>query len=104
MNSKLIGVQGINPYLQSHPLPPQRLSQLRMLAEQSPYYDVKDPPELQIKHELVKAKLYGFLDRPEAIFNRYPQTDRSTAAYLCAGDCHLPQSRRAGGDAASSMR
>ena len=35
MNSKLIGVQGINPYLQSHPLPPQRLSQLRLLAEQA---------------------------------------------------------------------
>ena len=81
MNSKLIGVQGINPYLQSHPLPPQRLSQLRMLAEHSPYYDVKDPPELQVRHDLVKAKLYGFLDRPETVFNRYPQTDQSMAAF-----------------------
>jgi predicted Zn-dependent protease len=81
MNSKLIGVQGINPYLQSHPLPPQRLSQLRTLAEASPYYDTKDPPELQIRHDLVKAKLYGFLDRPETVFNRYPQTDRSLVAH-----------------------
>ena len=81
MNSKLIGVQGINPYLQSHPLPPQRLSQLRLLAEHSPYYDVKDPPELQVKHDLVKAKLYGFLDRPDTVFNRYPQTDQSMAAF-----------------------
>jgi predicted Zn-dependent protease len=81
MNSKLIGVQGINPYLQSHPLPPQRLSQLRMLAEASHYYDTKDPPELQIRHDLVKAKLYGFLDRPETVFNRYPQNDRSLVAH-----------------------
>ncbi|MGB6427996.1 MAG: M48 family metalloprotease, partial [Methyloceanibacter sp.] len=53
MNSKLFGVQGINPYLQSHPLPPQRISQLRGLAESSPYYETRDPPELQLKHDLV---------------------------------------------------
>ena len=85
MNAKLFGVQGINPYLQSHPLPPQRISQLRILAESSPYYDTRDPPELQFKHDLVKAKLYGFIDRPEAVFNRYPRTDRSLpAAYARA--------------------
>src|SRR4029077_14948360 len=85
MNSKLIGVQGINPYLQSHPLPPQRLAQLRTLAESSPYFDVKDPPELQFRHDLVKAKLFGFLDQPETTFNRYPSTDRSLpAAYARA--------------------
>jgi predicted Zn-dependent protease len=85
MNSKLFGVQGINPYLQSHPLPPQRLAQLRSLAEASPYFDVKDPPELQVRHDLVKAKLFGFLDEPETTFNRYPSTDRSLpAAYARA--------------------
>ena len=80
MNSKLIGVQGINPYLQSHPLPPQRIAQLRLLAEQSPYYEVKDPPALQMRHDLVKAKLYGFLDDPETTFNRYPPNDKSVPA------------------------
>jgi predicted Zn-dependent protease len=80
MNQKLIGVQGINPYLQSHPLPPQRLAQLRTLVTASPYYDVKDPPELQLRHDLVRAKLFGFLDEPENVFNRYPQTDQSLAA------------------------
>jgi predicted Zn-dependent protease len=85
MNSKLFGVQGINPYLQSHPLPPQRIAQLQILAAQSPYYDVKDPPELQLRHDLVKAKLYGFLDKPETVFNRYPRTDQSLpAAYARA--------------------
>jgi len=80
MNSKLIGIQGINPYLQSHPLPPQRLAQLRNLVTSSPYYDVKDPPELQMRHDLVRAKLFGFLDEPETIFNRYPQSDQSLPA------------------------
>ena len=35
MRSKLFGVQGLNPYLQSHPLPAQRLAQLRNLAMSS---------------------------------------------------------------------
>ncbi len=85
MNAKLFGVQGINPYLQSHPLPPQRIAQLKNLAESSPYYNVKDPPELQLRHDLVKAKLYGFLDKPETVFNRFPASDRSLpAAYARA--------------------
>jgi len=85
MNSKLFGVQGINPYVQSHPLPPQRIAQLEALAESSPYYNVKDPPELQLRHDLVKAKLYGFLDKPETVFNRFPRSDRSLpAAYARA--------------------
>jgi predicted Zn-dependent protease len=80
MNSKLVGVQGINPYLQTHPLPQQRLAQLRSLAEASPYYASKDPPELQFRHNLVKAKLYGFLNQPQTVFNRYPQSNRTLAA------------------------
>ena len=80
MNSKLFGIQGINPYLQSPPPPPQRIAQLHVLVEQSPYYNNVDPPELQLRHDLVKAKLYGFLDKPETVFNRYPQTDLSLPA------------------------
>jgi predicted Zn-dependent protease len=80
MSTRLIGVQGINPYLQSHPMPQQRLVQLRELVTSSPYYNAVDPPELQFRHDLVKAKLYGFLDAPEVLFNRYPQTDQSLPA------------------------
>ena len=80
MNSKLVGVQGINPYLQTHPLPQQRLAQLRSLAEASPYYEDKDPPGLQFRHNLVKAKLYGFLNEPQTVLNRYPLSNRTLAA------------------------
>jgi predicted Zn-dependent protease len=70
MANKLIGVQGINPYLQSHPMPQQRLAQLKELVTASPYYNNIDPPELQFRHDMVKAKLYGFLDQPQTLFNR----------------------------------
>jgi predicted Zn-dependent protease len=80
MASKLVGVQGINPYLQSHPMPQQRLVQLRELVTSSPYYDNVDAPELQARHDLMKAKLFGFLDEPQTVFNRYQQTDQSLPA------------------------
>ena len=80
MATKIIGIQGINPYLQSHPMPQQRLVQLRELVTSSPYYNAVDPPELQFRHDLMRAKLYGFLDQPQTVFNRYPKTDLSLPA------------------------
>ncbi|MGV1014462.1 MAG: M48 family metalloprotease [Methyloceanibacter sp.] len=85
MADKLAGIQGINPYLMSHPLPAQRITHLKELVESSPYYGVTDPPELQLKHDLVKAKFFGFLDKPEIVLNRYPPSDTSLpAAYARA--------------------
>jgi predicted Zn-dependent protease len=81
MSNKLIGVQGINPYLQTHPMPQQRIVQLRELVLASPYYNNTDPPELQFRHDLMKAKLFGFLDDPKTVFYRYPETDQSLPAH-----------------------
>ncbi|ODR93961.1 hypothetical protein AUC70_10175 [Methyloceanibacter stevinii] len=81
---KMRGIQGINPYLMTHPLPQTRISQLRTLVEQSPYYDVKDPPELQYRHDLMRAKLSGFLEKPEASLNRYKGDDTLAATYARA--------------------
>ncbi|MGE3627351.1 MAG: M48 family metalloprotease [Hyphomicrobiales bacterium] len=69
-----------NPYLQSHPLPQQRIAQLRELAKNSPYFDVMDPPELQLRHDLMRAKLSGFLEPPRTVFNKYPSSDKSLPA------------------------
>jgi predicted Zn-dependent protease len=80
MATKLIGIEGINPYLQTHPLPQQRIVQLRDLVTQSPYYNATDPPQLQFRHDLVRAKLFGFLDDPQTTFNRYQKTDQSLPA------------------------
>jgi predicted Zn-dependent protease len=78
--SKMIGMTGINPFLQSHPLPQQRLAQLQALVTSSPYYNNVDPPELQFRHDLMRAKLSGFLDKPEIVFNRYPPSDHTLPA------------------------
>jgi predicted Zn-dependent protease len=56
------------------------LARLRQLAITSPYYKNKDAPELQLRHDLMRAKLSGYLERPQAVFNRYPASDKSIPA------------------------
>jgi predicted Zn-dependent protease len=70
----------MDPYMQSHPLPAERVRALEQLARSSPYWDKKDPPALQQRHDLMRAKLYGFIDRPDAVFRRYPPSDNSLPA------------------------
>ena len=69
-----------DPYVQSHPMPAERVASLANLAQASPYWDKKDSPELQSRHDLMRAKLYGFLDRPDVVARRYPGSDTSLAA------------------------
>ncbi|HMN87623.1 MAG TPA: transporter substrate-binding domain-containing protein, partial [Bauldia sp.] len=46
-----------DPYLLSHPTATNRIAQLESLAQQSPYFNKKDPPELQHRHDMMRAKI-----------------------------------------------
>jgi predicted Zn-dependent protease len=70
----------INPYMQSHPLPSERVAALEGMAKASPYWNAKDSPALQARHDLMRAKLYGFLERPEMVLRRYPPSDTTLPA------------------------
>ncbi|MGA2567492.1 MAG: M48 family metalloprotease [Pseudolabrys sp.] len=70
----------VDPYLQTHPMPPERVAALEVMAKGSPYFDRKDPPELQLRHDMMRAKLSGFLDRPDTVYRRYPLSDHSLPA------------------------
>src|SRR5947209_9028763 len=43
-NDSLFAVRGADPYLQSHPMPAERVAALEELARSSPYWDKKDDP------------------------------------------------------------
>ncbi|GAC1335022.1 MAG: M48 family metalloprotease [Beijerinckiaceae bacterium] len=79
-NDALFQTSSLDPYLQSHPLPAERISNLQQLAKASPYFEVKDPPALQARHDLMRAKLVGFLGDSAEIGRRYPLRDTSLAA------------------------
>ena len=67
-------------FARSHPLSTDRLARLRTLVETSPYYKVKDSPELQLRHDLMRAKLSGYLEKPQAVYNGYPPSDQTLPA------------------------
>lgn len=67
-------------FARSHPLSTDRLARLRTLAESSPYYGTQDSPQLQLRHDLMRAKLSGYLESPATVFNRYPDSDQSLPA------------------------
>ena len=79
-NEMLFNSRFIDPYLQTHPMPADRLAALEVLARASPYWDVKDPPQLQLRHDLVRAKLSGFLETADTVARRYPASDQSLPA------------------------
>ncbi|MBO6685824.1 MAG: tetratricopeptide repeat protein, partial [Parvibaculum sp.] len=69
-----------DPYARSHPMSGARLSALEERVKESPYYDREDSPERIHQFKMVQAKLHGFLDDPNVVFNRYPLSDTSDYA------------------------
>jgi predicted Zn-dependent protease len=79
-DQQLFAAQHADPYLQSHPMAAERIAALATVAHASPYWDKKDPPELQQRHDMVRAKLFGYLDGPDTLVRRYPLSNTSLAA------------------------
>jgi predicted Zn-dependent protease len=75
----MFSAQYIDPYAQNHPMPEERMAALETLVHNQ-YWDKKDPPELQFRHDLMRAKLYGFVEQPYTVLNRYPLSDSSLPA------------------------
>lgn len=61
----LAGVN-VDPYQVSHPMPRDRTANLQELVRTSPYYERNDPPELQLRHDLMRAKLAAYTAGPAA--------------------------------------
>jgi predicted Zn-dependent protease len=79
-SESLFNSRYIDPYMQTHPMPAERVAALETVAKGSPYWDRKDPPELQLRHDMMRAKLSGFLERPDTVARRYPANDHSLPA------------------------
>ncbi len=79
-NDSLFAAHGADPYLQSHPMPADRVAALEDLARSSPYWEKKDDPSLQMRHDMVRAKISAFMERPDTVYRRYPMSNDSLPA------------------------
>jgi len=67
------------PYFRSHPLSSDRIELLRGRVERGEHYKVVDTAEAIAEHEVMKAKLDGFLN-PSLSLAKYKETDTSYPA------------------------
>src|SRR6185312_10266674 len=79
-DQSLFAARGADPYLQSHPMPADRVAALEGLARKSPYWDKKDPPALQFRHDMVRAKIAAYMQRQDTVYRRYPLSNTSLPA------------------------
>jgi predicted Zn-dependent protease len=79
-NQSIASVEYVDPYALSHPMPFDRIRNLETEAKKSASFNTPDRPELVLRHELVQAKLAGFLQPPQIVFQRYPKSDASMPA------------------------
>lgn len=67
-------------FARTHPVASTRLSRLRTLVETSPYAGVQDTPDLLHRHNMMRAKLSGYIEDPSIVLNRYPASNKSLPA------------------------
>jgi len=79
-NDSLFAAHGADPYLQSHPMPADRVAALEEIAHSSPYWEKKDDPALQARHDMVRAKISAFMERQDTAYRRYPMSNDSLPA------------------------
>ncbi|MEZ5872252.1 MAG: M48 family metalloprotease [Nitratireductor sp.] len=66
----------IDPYLQSHPMPRDRIALLEETARKSQYFEVNDPAALQLRHDMARAKIVAYTGRAgelQSMFRNDPQ-------------------------------
>ena len=89
-NDSLFAAHGADPYYQSHPMPAERVAALEELARTSPYWDKKDDPALQMRHDMMRAKISAFIERQDTVYRRYPlSSDTLPARYAHAISTYL---------------
>ena len=76
----LFAARNADPYMQSHPMPAERVAALEIFAQQQPQLGQEGPAGAAARHDLMRAKLFGFLDRGDTVARRYPLSDTSLPA------------------------
>ena len=89
-----------------------RIDQLETDARASPYWDAADDPGLQLRHDMMRAKLAAFTEGATAVGRRYPNSDdslpaqyaRAIVAYRTGGTRERGPRRRRADRAGSELR
>nr|WP_245411786.1 M48 family metalloprotease [Phyllobacterium leguminum] len=70
----------VDPYRISHPMPRERIANLQTLAHASPNFDKKDPEALQLRHDLMRAKIAAYTSSAGSTARTFRNNPRGMAA------------------------
>lgn len=87
-DQEMLSAERQDPFARSHPMSAARFSALEARVTSSPYFDNVQPPEEVHRFKMVQAKLHGFLDDTNVVFNRYPPSDTSDYARYARSVAH----------------
>lgn len=80
----------VDPYQLSHPMPRERIAHLQTLASQSAHFNKTDSAALQMRHDLMRAKIAAYTEGPAATSRLFRNNPRSLPAlYADAINTHL---------------
>lgn len=69
-----------DPFAQTHPMSADRQQILLGALSVSRWWNVPPDPAIETRFQRVKAKLIGYIDDPDVVLRRYPETDQSVPA------------------------
>jgi predicted Zn-dependent protease len=70
----------VDPYQVSHPMPRERIANLEELAHASKYFDHVDPPALQARHDMMRAKIAVYTDGQAGAARLFRKNPKSIGA------------------------
>ena len=83
-NQEILSEVYQDPYARSHPMSRDRVNAYIQGAKDSDYFEAEDAPALIDRHNMAKAKIYGFLDKPTTTLRRYKDDNSQPGRYARA--------------------
>ena len=80
-------------FWRTHPLSGDRISTLRGTYEKDPAWNKPSDPALEARFQRVKAKLKGYVAKPEHTLRDYPESDTSTPALVARAYAYHKQAK-----------
>ncbi len=78
-SSMMFSSSKIDPYLQTHPLPRARIELIETIAKASPNFGNTDSPALQLRHDMMRAKIAAYSGNAGAVDQIF-RNDRNNPA------------------------
>ena len=86
---EVLSARNQNPYVRTHPLSSDRVAALRNRVSTSPYAGKREPSAELFAFDMMQAKLYAFINRPDLTFRKYPASQTNLPARYARAIAHF---------------